>query len=102
MENCAAHCPFLNRHDRRCSKHFSLDRLNSTFDHCFGSYKACSVYMELLVERQVRRATGEIVSPNVRQRQMPTVNAYGQPLVQVSLPSRSAAASANRYVQSAA
>lgn len=50
------HCPFLNRADARCSKHFSLDALGHAFDHCFGYYEGCGVYLELLVERRVRRA----------------------------------------------
>lgn len=54
------YCPFLNRSDARCSKNFSLDRLNNTYDYCFGQYSACSVYLELLVERRLRRAQESI------------------------------------------
>ncbi len=50
------HCPFLNRSDERCAKNFSLERLHNTYDFCFGQYSACSVYLELLVERRLRRA----------------------------------------------
>src|SRR3954451_12536994 len=56
--DCGEHCPFLNRSDRRCSSFLSLDRINHAFDHCFGEYKACPVYLELLVERRVRRLCG--------------------------------------------
>jgi hypothetical protein len=55
MSDHGDHCPFLNRSDARCSKNFSLDRLNNTYDYCFGEYAACSTYLELLVERRVRR-----------------------------------------------
>lgn len=50
------HCPFLNRSDARCSNNFSLERLHNTYDFCFGNYARCSVYLELLVERRLRRA----------------------------------------------
>jgi hypothetical protein len=55
---CGEHCPFLNRSDRRCSDKLSLDRIAHAFDHCFGEYKDCPVYLELLVERRVRRLCG--------------------------------------------
>ena len=56
MPEHGEHCPFLNRTDARCSTHFSLDRLTHAFEHCFDHYKACPVYIELLVERRLRRA----------------------------------------------
>ncbi len=49
------HCPFLNRRDVRCSTYFSLDRLGHAFEHCFDQYRTCPTYLELLVERRVRR-----------------------------------------------
>ena len=52
---CGQHCPFLNRSDVRCSSHFSLDHLEEAFGHCFGDYKACPMYAELLRERTDRR-----------------------------------------------
>lgn len=55
MSDRGHYCPFLNRSDSRCSRNFSLDRLNNTYDYCFGQYSACSTYLELLVERRVRR-----------------------------------------------
>jgi hypothetical protein len=60
MTDHGDHCPFLNRSDARCSKNFSLDRLNNTYDYCFGEYAACSTYLELLVERRVRRLQGSV------------------------------------------
>ncbi|HTL28795.1 MAG TPA: hypothetical protein VL282_06240 [Tepidisphaeraceae bacterium] len=60
-EEPAAHCPFLNRADSRCSENFNLDRLGHAFRYCFDKYKACPNYLELLVERRVRRATGAVL-----------------------------------------
>ena len=57
------HCPFLNRSDRRCSNCLSLDRLDHAFDYCFGEYKACPVYLEMLAERRVRRLCGLLTLP---------------------------------------
>jgi len=50
------HCPFLNRSDPRCSRNFSLERLDTTYDFCFGQYGACPTYGEMLLERRERRA----------------------------------------------
>jgi hypothetical protein len=50
------HCPFLNRSDARCSDAFSLESLEHTYQFCFGRYKACPTYLELLVERRLRRS----------------------------------------------
>jgi len=55
MQNCDTHCPFLNREDSRCSEHFQLTDLQHAFHYCFDQYKACPSYLELLVERRVRR-----------------------------------------------
>lgn len=54
------HCPFLNRDDARCARHFSLDHLQHTFDHCFGQYETCGVYLELLYERRLNRAAARL------------------------------------------
>jgi hypothetical protein len=56
MSDCAIHCPFLNRDDTRCSDRMALDHLQDGFTFCFGAYKTCPVYAELLAERQQRRA----------------------------------------------
>lgn len=58
MPDRGQHCPFLNRTDARCSRHFSLDALDYAFDYCFDYYEGCAVYLELLAERRVRRARG--------------------------------------------
>jgi hypothetical protein len=50
------HCPFLNRSDARCSDHFGLDDLRFAFTHCFGEYRACPMYSQLLSERRERRS----------------------------------------------
>ena len=55
MSDRPTHCPFLNRTDSRCSDHFKLDHLQHAFKFCFGAYKTCPVYLELLLERRVRR-----------------------------------------------
>jgi len=74
MSDQCNHCPFLNRADVRCSTFFSLDRLEHTFDYCFGAYQECGVYPELLVERRLRRMSG---------------SSHGStPLVQITLPGR--------------
>jgi hypothetical protein len=71
------HCPFLNRSDYRCSNHFSLDKLNRAFDHCFGEYQACPTYLEMLNERQSRQPegqgalTGTVVYANLTVRRRP-------------------------------
>lgn len=57
------HCPFLNRSEVRCSTHFRIDRLGQAFRHCFGAYQACPVYLELLVERRLRRLRGSALRP---------------------------------------
>ncbi len=58
-----SHCPFLNRADYRCSNHFSLDKLDRAFDHCFGEYQACGTYIEMLNERRGRQPSeGHLVA----------------------------------------
>jgi hypothetical protein len=56
MRETARHCPFLNRDDDRCSSSFQVGRLDHAFRHCFGNYAACPSYLELLVERRIRRS----------------------------------------------
>jgi hypothetical protein len=55
MPESGHHCPFLNRADARCARHFSLDDLGYAFQYCFGQYDTCDAYRELLGERLVRR-----------------------------------------------
>jgi hypothetical protein len=89
-EHCGEHCPFLNRSDQRCSDCLSLDRLDHAFDFCFGSYKACPVYLEMLAERRVRRLCGLLTPPVSPARteagQSDVARPNRRPLVQVSLP----------------
>jgi hypothetical protein len=99
------HCPFLNRADRRCSEHFSLDHLRHAFEFCFDSYKTCPHYLEMLVERQVKRVSasiGAVASTGAGSAggagsatgmKIGAANA-GNKLVQITLP--------RRYAQSAA
>jgi hypothetical protein len=56
MATKAHHCPFLNRADARCGEALSLEKLDHAFHYCFGRYTACNVYLELLIERRVRRS----------------------------------------------
>jgi hypothetical protein len=56
MSNHESHCPFLNRADSRCANHFSLDKLDRAFDHCFGAYQSCPTYSEMLSERRDRQS----------------------------------------------
>jgi hypothetical protein len=53
------HCPFLNRADARCGENFSLERLDHAYEYCFNHYQTCAIYHELLVERRVRRISGQ-------------------------------------------
>jgi hypothetical protein len=69
------HCPFLNRADSRCGTHFTLERLEHAFAYCFDRYTACPTYLELLVERRVRR--GEPVHAETSHE--------AQPLVQLNI-----------------
>jgi hypothetical protein len=83
MSDHESHCPFLNRADRRCSNHFSLDKLDQAFDHCFGKYQACGTYQEMLGERRWRQSsdtqlvsshaglTGTVVYANLTIRKRP-------------------------------
>lgn len=87
MSDHGHHCPFLNRSDARCSRNFSLDRLNNTYDYCFGQYAACSVYLELLVERRVRRLRDSVLRlPNHRR------ELSDEPIVQITHGGRQIAA----------
>ena len=56
MPDRVEHCPFLNRSDARCADNFNIDHLQHAFKFCFGRYKACPSYAELLVERTARRS----------------------------------------------
>jgi hypothetical protein len=64
MSDRGQHCPFLNRTDSRCGSHFTLERLEHAFEYCFDRYNACPVYLELLVERRIRRGEARELSLN--------------------------------------
>ncbi len=55
------HCPFLNRNDARCAERFTVGHMQHAFRYCFEHYKACPTYLELLVERRVRRVSQNAV-----------------------------------------
>ena len=55
MPEHVEHCPFLNRSDERCAENFNIDHLQHAFRFCFGRYKTCPSYIDLLVERRIRR-----------------------------------------------
>jgi hypothetical protein len=74
MNDQPRHCPFLNRDDARCAKQFTVGHMEHAFRHCFGSYKACPTYLELLVERRIRRMSESVV--------------HAKALVQVSVSAR--------------
>ena len=78
MPSKRKHCPFLNRADHRCSEAFSLDNLDHAFRCCFGRYQACTIYLEMLVERRARRS-----SPG--QSDLPEDHDALEPLVKVSI-----------------
>ncbi|HEX8524432.1 MAG TPA: hypothetical protein VF669_19405 [Tepidisphaeraceae bacterium] len=56
MKQLGRYCPFLNRADARCSAHFKLDGLSQAYRFCFDRYKSCPLYLQLLIERRVRRS----------------------------------------------
>ena len=78
MASEGLHCPFLNRADCRCGEHLNIEDLGFAFRHCFDRYKACAVYVDLLVERQLRRGEAAEDLEHVGDR----------PLVQVSIDPR--------------
>jgi hypothetical protein len=80
------HCPFLNRTDSRCGTHFTLERLEHAFAYCFDRYSACPTYLELLVERRVRR--GEAVHAETSHEVQPLVELtiHAKPLRKIGAP----------------
>jgi len=55
------HCPFLNRNDARCAERFTVGHMQHAFRYCFEHYKACPQYLEMLVERRVRRVSQSVI-----------------------------------------
>ncbi len=95
MSEHEPHCPFLNRADYRCSNHFSLDKLDKAFHHCFGEYQSCPTYAEMLSERRQGRSlvaasaglTGPVVYASLTVRTRPpnvTVNPVRLPIKQAA------------------
>jgi hypothetical protein len=110
-DDCGEHCPFLNRSDRRCSAFLSLDRIAHAFDYCFGGYKSCPMYLELLAERRVRRICGMLAAPAdsvTNNAVLPHAATASRPLVQITVcgpstsPAAGRSAGSHRFAQSAA
>lgn len=76
MQSKGQHCPFLNRTDPRCSESFNIERLDHAFRYCFGRYTSCPVYLELLIERRVRRSSAP---------EPADIKHAGQPIIQVTV-----------------
>lgn len=43
-------CPFMNRDDPRCVRHFSLSRVSEAYTICLNGYKDCPTYYQIRVE----------------------------------------------------
>ena len=115
MSDREPHCPFLNRADHRCSTFFSIEQLQHAFEHCFHAYKSCSVYQELLVERQSRRSqaasgtrggqfawTTACGSGGAASQQQSHAGTRSTPFVQVRIPSVAATAAAHELAHAEA
>lgn len=63
------HCPFLNRADDRCAEKMNLSALDYAYKFCFDNYKKCPVYMELLVDRRIKRLAAATVKPRYEDQQ---------------------------------
>lgn len=48
MPHSAEGCPFVEHGDHRCDSHFSLGRISEAFGDCFGDYRQCSQFQQLL------------------------------------------------------
>lgn len=56
MSDCGDECPFLNIMDHRCAQCLSLQSLDYAFEYCLDEYRACGIYVDMILERQLRRA----------------------------------------------
>ena len=90
MPDRVEHCPFLNRSDSRCSDNFNIDHLQHAFKFCFGRYKACTTYVELLVERRMRRGEAAERLHAAATRSAETVNHANDRLIQITVSARHA------------
>jgi len=55
MKGHGSHCPFLNRSDPQCAEYLRLGSLVHAFEHCWGEYRSCPVYADLMMQRRARR-----------------------------------------------
>lgn len=105
MPDCEHHCPFLNRPDARCARHFHLDHLRHAFAYCFDAYHSCTVYAERLEERQERRGAALAEGDGHRHYAATPGTAYGtippDPRAGSARPQFVPLAVAGRYAQSA-
>ena len=90
MSDCVEHCPFLNRSDARCAENFNIDHLQHAFKFCFGRYKACTTYVELLVERRMRRNEAAERMHALTETTAATVNHANDRLIQITVSARHA------------
>jgi hypothetical protein len=81
------HCPFLNRADDRCADHFKLDQLTEAFRSCFGEYNRCPVYLQMFLERRVKRLVAAGKEP---------LDDLASRLVQVTVPRRKSVGNGSR------
>jgi hypothetical protein len=84
MAERADHCPFLNRADTRCADHFTIDGLHHAFEHCFDRYKQCRTYVELLVERRVKRGSADATGTDALALEQQT-NGNGRNVIQLAV-----------------
>ena len=40
-------CPYIEDGHAACSSRFTLGRLDQAYSVCFGSFKSCSIYLQL-------------------------------------------------------
>jgi hypothetical protein len=85
------HCPFLNRNDARCVRHFSVNRLQHAFDHCFNDYGACPSYQEMLSERKAEHSAQQVVTVTIAGRHVATFQQLRRAAQQVATSGASAA-----------
>lgn len=46
-------CPFMDCGDSRCSRHFSLGRLDEAFTICLNGFSTCETYYQLRDEHGI-------------------------------------------------
>jgi hypothetical protein len=85
-------CPFLNRSDPRCGRHFRLENLQNAFRYCFGTFETCPQYAQLLIERRARRGgmRGEAASAAVGEEALNEWSTPQRVVVEVTVGGRNA------------